>query len=84
MGDDVNGPILLNPDKNIGVERGAVRIGLSVSRVLMVKYRREIADGEDQCSCPKHSLEETAPTYILDWAHAIFSAANLIAVRIRW
>jgi hypothetical protein len=66
MSDDVDGPILLNPDKHIGVKRGAVCIGLTVGRVLMPQYRREISDGEDQCSCPKHSLEEPTPTYILD------------------
>jgi hypothetical protein len=83
QGNDAHGS-MLNPNKQIRVKRGTVRFGLITSRVLMAQYRREISDGEDQCSCPKHSLEEPTPAYILDWAHAIFSAASLIALRMRW
>jgi hypothetical protein len=66
VSNDVHGPIPLNPNKNIGVKRGAVRIGLTVCRVLRSQYRREISDGENQCSCPKHSLKEPTPAYVLD------------------
>jgi hypothetical protein len=66
VSNDVDGSILLNPNKHIGVKRGAVRIGLTIGRVQLPQYRRKIADGEDQCSCPKHSLEEPTPAYILD------------------
>jgi hypothetical protein len=84
VSNDKDGAILLNADKDIGVERGAVRIGLSACLMLRDQYRRKISNGQDERSCPKHSLEEPTPAYVLDWAHAIFSAANLIAARIRW
>jgi len=84
MSHDVDGSILLNPDKNIGMKDRSVRFGLTIRRLSLRPHQWDIPNRENKRSRSKSAFEESPPAHIFDLAHAIFPAASLIAWRIRW
>jgi hypothetical protein len=81
---DVDGSILLNPDKKTGMKGRPIRVGLAIRRLCVRQHWRDIPNRENERARPKRAFEESATAYIFDLRHAIFPAASLIAWRIRW
>ncbi len=84
MRHDVDGSILLNPDKKIGMEGRPVRFGSTVRGLSLRQHWWDIPNRENERARPKRAFEKSATAYIFDLRHAIFPAASLIAWRIRW
>ncbi len=82
--DDVDCAVGFDAEKNIGVKWSAVRVGFAVRCLWKIHSRGGVADRQNQCAGAYEAFEEGAPAYIFDAAHVFFSAASLMAARMRW
>jgi hypothetical protein len=81
---DVHRPVCFYSHEHIRMKGRPVSLSLSVRRRVTRKNRRHVSNGQHKRSRGHNSLQKPAAAHVFNVSHALFSAASLIAARIRW
>src|ERR1700758_3073174 len=82
MSDNPDPSVRLDTYEHIGMKRGIIGVSTYIIGLVSVKHSRRVICPQHKRSRRAQSLEESSSTHIFNRAHAVSSAAALIAARI--